>query len=150
MVAEINVDAAGGGGGGATMNDVTDKVEFQHYEFKVNGTTLMKKDFADLPVFKTTVTTENMSGEKVEATYTGLRLKDVLAAAGVTDYTTVTAVANDGYTTDYDKAVADADTTLVAIEKDKATGEDGTVWLAPCGSTTAKDYSKLVVEITTK
>ena len=36
---------------------------------------------------------------------------------------------------------------LVAIEKDKELGEDGTVWVAPCTETSAKSYAKLVVEI---
>ena len=32
--------------------------------------------------------------------------------------------------------------------KDKATGEDGTIWVAPCGETSSKLFAKLVVEIT--
>ena len=86
-------------------------------------------------------------GEKVEAKYTGYVLADVLKACGVENYTTVKAVANDGYENVLTADQAASEFTVVAIEKDKELGEDGTVWVAPCTETSAKSYAKLVVEI---
>lgn len=127
--------------------DRTDKVTFDAFSFKVNGIDVTNDTLADLSIYKVSVVTENNSGTLSEATYTGYVLSDVLAACGVTDYTTVKAVANDGYTNELTAEQAASEYTIVAIEKDKEVGEDGTVWVAPCMETTAKSYAKLVVEI---
>ena len=37
--------------------------------------------------------------------------------------------------------------TIIAIEKDKELGKDGTIWVAPCLETSSSAYCKLVVEI---
>ena len=143
----------GGASGGETAGkpeilDRTDKVEFAVYSFKVNGKEVTNDTLKDLKIYKITASVTNSKGNTAEEAYTGYRLSDVLAAAGVTSYEKVTAVANDGYKSEYEKAVADSEYTLVAIEKDKATGEDGTIWVAPCGETSSKLFAKLVVEIT--
>ena len=101
-----------------------------------------------LPIFyKIDATVTNSAGETSTSTYTGYRLSDVLAACGAEGYTSVKAVANDGYETELDLESADSEYTLLAIEKDKETGEEGTVWVAPCLETSSKAYCKLVVEI---
>ncbi len=91
---------------------------------------------------------ENKNGETSESTYTGYMLFDVLKACGIDSPSSVKAIANDGYETELTPELASSEYTLVAIEKDKETGEDGTIWLAPCSETTASSYCKLVVEIT--
>ena len=63
------------------------------------------------------------------------------------DYSTVKAVANDGYEAELTADQAKSEYTIVAIEKDKELGEDGTIWVAPCEETSSKSYCKLVVEI---
>ena len=45
---------------------------------------------------------------------------------------------------------ATSEYTLIAIEKDKELGEDGTIWIAPCLETASSAYCKLVVEIIAK
>lgn len=127
--------------------DRTDKVEFEPYSFLVNGTTVTNDTLAGLKIYKITAVTVNRNGEQVEAGYTGYKLADVLNACGVKGYTKVTAIANDGYKTELAKDLINSDHTLVAIEKDKELGEDGTVWLAPCSETASSAYCKLVVEI---
>ena len=71
----------------------------------------------------------------------------MLAALGITDYTTVKAIANDGYESELTAEQAVSEYTIIAIEKDKETGEDGTIWVAPCLETSSSAYCKLVVEI---
>ena len=127
--------------------DKTDKVKFDAFSFKVNGKEVTNDTLKDLHIYKVAVTTENSKGEKVEAKYTGYVLADVLKACGVENYTTVKAVANDGYENVLTADQAASEFTVVAIEKDKELGEDGTVWVAPCTETSAKSYAKLVVEI---
>ena len=89
----------------------------------------------------------NKNGNASEATYTGYKLIDVLAAVGITEYTTVKAIANDGYESELTAEQATSEYTLIAIEKDKELGEDGTIWVAPCLETSSSEYCKLVVEI---
>ena len=127
--------------------DRTDKVQFQPYCFLVNGTEVTNETLNGLSIYKVTVEVVNKKGETVQATYTGYRLSDVLAACGITEPEAVIAVANDGYESQLDKDTAMSEYTLLAIEKDKETGEDGTVWVAPCASTKSGDYVKLVAEI---
>ena len=129
------------------ISDKTDKVEFAPYSFKVNGAEVTNDTLAGLSIYKITVTTVNSKGTASESTYTGYKLSDVLAACGVTGAAKVSAVANDGYAAELDAALIESDYTLVAIEKDKETGEDGTIWLAPCSETSSGSYCKLVVEL---
>ena len=130
------------------ISDKTDKVEFAPYSFKVNGADVTNDTLAGLHIYKISVTTINSKGNASDATYTGYKLADVLAACGVEGATKVCAVANDGYSNELAAELIDSDYTLVAIEKDKETGEDGTIWVAPCSETSSGSYAKLVVEIT--
>jgi len=129
------------------LSDKTDKVTFSDYSFKVNGQDVTNATLEGLSIYKVTVSVTNKSGEASEATYTGYQLIDVLEACGITDYTTVKAVANDGYEAELTAEQATSEYTIVAIEKDKELGEDGTIWVAPCLETSSSAYSKLVVEI---
>ena len=127
--------------------DRTDKVEFAPYSFLVNGVEVTNETLAGLSIYKITAVTTNKSGDLVESGYTGYKLADVLEACGLEGYTTVKAIANDGYETEMTGELIASDYTLVAIEKDKELGEDGTIWLAPCSESASKVYCKLVVEI---
>jgi hypothetical protein len=127
--------------------DRTDKVELAPFSFLVNGTAATNETLAGLSIYKITATTVNSNGETVQADYTGYRLADVLKAVGADGKATVKAVANDGFESVLTAEMILSDHTLVAIEKDKELGEDGTVWLAPCAQTASGSYSKLVTEI---
>ena len=130
------------------ISDKTDKVTFEPYSFLVNGEEVTNEKLEGLHIFKITVTTINSKGNASEATYTGYKLADVLAACGLEGSTKVSAVASDGYVNELSEELINSDYTLVAIEKDKELGEDGTIWLAPCSETSSGSYSKMVVEIT--
>ena len=129
------------------LSDKTDKVTFDSYSFKVNGQEVTNATLEGLHIYKVTVNVVNKNGNASQATYTGYKLIDVLAALGITDYTTVKAVANDGYESELTAEQATSEYTLIAIEKDKELGEDGTIWVAPCLETASSEYCKLVVEI---
>lgn len=128
--------------------DKTDKVEFGAFSFKVNGNEVTNATLEGLHIYRITVNVVNSKGTASEAAYTGYKLSDVLAACGVENAAKVSAIANDGYAADLDEALIGSEYTLVAIEKDKETGEDGTIWVAPCSETSSGSYCKLVVEIT--
>jgi hypothetical protein len=158
---EIDVAASGSGSGAETenssvapgkpeMTDATAKVQFAPFSFKVNGTAVTNDTLKGLKIYKCNCAVTDKSGQTLTDEYAGYVLSDVLKAAGVTSYGNVTVVANDGYKTTLDKSAASAKTTILAIEKDKAAGEKGTVYVAPMASTSSKDYAKLVVEIDTK
>lgn len=129
------------------LSDKTDKVTFGEYAFKVNGVEVTNATLEGLHIYKVSVNVTNKKGETSEVGYTGYKLVDVLAACGITEYTTVKAVANDGYESELTAEQAVSEYTIVAIEKDKETGEDGTIWVAPCLETSSSAYCKLVVEI---
>ena len=140
----------GVGDGLPEILDRTGKVQFDGFSFLVNGAEVTNATLEGLHIYKIDAVTTNSKGETSTSTYTGYRLSDVLAACGVTGYAAVKAVANDGYETGLTLASANSEYTLVAIEKDKETGEDGTVWVAPCLEDSSKAYCKLVVEIVTE
>jgi len=132
------------------IQDKTSKVEFAAFSFLVNGTAVTNDSLKGLSIYKITVTVQDKSGALSESTYTGYKLADVLTACGVKSPTSVTVKANDGYETELAAELITSEYTLVAIEKDKAVGEDGTIWVAPCSETASKNYCKLVTEITAK
>ncbi len=135
-------------GAAPVKEDRTDKVEFAPYSFMINGAEITNETLAGLSIYKVTAVTENNSGEISEATYTGYVLSDVLAAIEAPAAPTrVAAVANDGYEMELSAEQIASEFTIVAIEKDKELGEEGTIWLAPCADTSAKNYAKLVVDI---
>lgn len=129
------------------ISDRTDKVTFEPYAFKVNGMEVTNETLAGLSIYKISVNTVNKKGETEESGYTGYKLLDVLTACGVAAPKSVKAIANDGYESALAAELIESDYTLVAIEMDKETGEDGTIWLAPCSETEKSAYCKLVVEI---
>ncbi len=129
------------------LSDKTDKVTFADFSFKVNGQDVTNATLEGLRIYKVSVNVTNKNGNTSEASYTGYKLIDVLAALGITDYTTVKVVANDGYESELTAEQAVSEYTIIAIEKDKETGEDGTIWVAPCLETSSSAYCKLVVEI---
>lgn len=130
------------------IQDKTDKVEFAAFSFLVNGTEVTNDTLKDLNIYKITVNVVNKSGESSESAYTGYKLADVLTACGVDSPTSVKIKANDGFESELAAELITSEYTLVAIEKDKETGEGGTIWVAPCSETSSSSYSKLVVEIT--
>ncbi len=137
-------------GGLPEIQDKTGKVEFAAYSFLVNGTAVTNDKLKDLHIYKITVSVTDKSGAASESTYAGYKLADVLTACGVASPASVTVKANDGYETELTKEQISSEYTLVAIEKDKTTGEGGTIWVAPCTETESKSYCKLVTEITAK
>ncbi len=127
-------------------SDKTAQVTFSDYSFLIDGTPITNATLEGLSIYKVDAST--LKDDAVTtSTYTGYVLSDVLAAAGITDFTSIVAVANDGYEVEYDKETAMNEFTIVAIEKDKELGEDGTIWIAPATETAGKMYAKLVVEL---
>ena len=129
------------------LSDKTDKVTFADFCFKVNGQEVNNATLEGQRIYKVSVNVTNKNGNTSEATYTGYKLVDVLAALGITDYTAVKVIANDGYESELTAEQAVSEYTIIAIEKDKELGEDGTIWVAPCLETSSSAYCKLVVEI---
>ena len=132
------------------IQNKTDKVQFAAFSFLVNGTTVTNDTLKGLSIYKITVDVADKSGAVSESTYTGYKLADVLTACKVKSPASVKVKANDGYETDLAANLITSEYTLVAIEKDKAVGDGGTIWVAPCSETASKSYCKQVTEITAK
>ena len=71
---------------------------------------------------------------------------NVLAKLNITG-SKVTAIAVDGYKNELNADYINDPLTIIAIEKDKEVGKDGTVWVAPCSDNTSGSYAKEVIEI---
>ncbi len=128
--------------------DKTGKVTFSDYSFLVDGVTVTNADLEGLSIYKIAVEVVNSKGNKKSCTYAGYLLKDVLEKLGKTP-SSITIVADDGYSVDMGGGMVKNEYTLLAIECDKQTGENGTIWIAPCSSHDSKSYAKSVVEIKT-
>ncbi|MBR3288885.1 MAG: hypothetical protein IKI71_03895 [Lachnospiraceae bacterium] len=138
--------------GDATLNapeklDRTDKVTFEAFSFKVAGNEVKNADLEGVKIYKITCDALNSKDAVITSTYTGYVLKDVLDKLGVGSNKKITAVANDGYKVELTNEQVNSEFTLIAIEKDKELGKDGTVWLAPCEEDRTKKYASNVVEI---
>ena len=129
------------------VQDKTGKIEFTPFSFKVNGREITNADLEGLSVYKAKVTVKNSKGSISEQTYSGYVLKDVLAELGLAEAKSVKAIASDGYESEVSPEALASEITLIAIEKDKAAAEDGSVWLAPCGEINSGKYAKGVIEI---
>lgn len=126
--------------------DKTDKINFGDFSFKINGKDITNADLDGLKIFRNTVVTKNSKDVVSQSKYSGYVLKDVLAKLQI-GATSVKAIASDGYESELSKELIDNDLTIIAIEKDKETGKDGTVWLAPCSENTSGAYAREVVEL---
>ncbi|MCQ2414495.1 MAG: hypothetical protein MJ063_00375 [Lachnospiraceae bacterium] len=129
------------------VQDKTGKIEFTPFSFKVNGQDVTNAELERLSVYKAKVTVKNSKGHISEQTYSGYVLKDVLEKLGLSGAKTVKVIASDGYESEVSAEDLSSEITLIAIEKDKAAAEDGSVWLAPCSETTSGKYAKGVIEI---
>lgn len=127
--------------------DKSDKIKFADFSFKVNDKEVTNADLEGLRIFRITVTTQNSKGAVTEAKYSGYILSEVLAKMGIENPKSVKAVANDGYENTLSAEDIASELTIIAIEKDKATAEDGSVWMAPCNQTSSKAYGKGIINI---
>lgn len=126
--------------------DKTDKITFGDFSFKINGQDVTNADLEGLKIFRNTVVTQNSKGKVSQNKYSGYVLKDVLDKLGLPS-NSVKAVAADGYENELVQDLINNPLTIIAIEKDKEVGENGTVWLAPCSENTSGAYAKEVVEL---
>lgn len=129
--------------------DKTDKIKFNAYSFKINGKAITNTDLDGLNIYRITVTTRNSKNVVSQNKYSGYVLKDVLDKLGITG-TKVSVLAADGYESELTADMLSSNLTIIAIEKDKIPGENGTVWVAPCKEITSGAYAKDVVEIMVK
>ncbi len=147
------IDGAGQGGESdlaePDKQDKSDKVKFGDFMFKVNGREVRNADLEGVAIYKVAVQTLNKKGEVKDHTYTGFVLSDVLSKLGV-EAGTITVVCSDGSTSEIGGGVVKNEYTILAVERDKETGENGTFWLAPCTSHDQSAYIKLVTELNTK
>lgn len=126
--------------------DKTDKITFGAFSFKINGKEITNADLDGLKIYRNTVVTKNSKDFVSQSKYSGYVLKDVLAKLNITG-NKVKAIASDGYENELDIKYLDDPLTIIAIEKDKEVGKDGTVWLAPCSDNVSSSYAKEVIEL---
>lgn len=135
-------------GGNGPVAEEVNGVTVPAFTVSVNGKAITEADMADYPIYSVQATSINSAETESTVTYVGFAIKDVLAAAGLSEsYVWIEAAADDGYTVPFsDKALIEADTTLLAVTKDGAAFETAP-WFAPCTDTTTGNYLKGCVSI---
>ncbi len=109
--------------------------------------TLDQSMVADLAVSEAEILKTSKKGDTT-STWTGFDFTDALDLVGVTEYTTITVEATDGYAQEYTADVADA-AMLVYLENGELLGEDGplnTVIEGQSGNMWMKNLAKVIVE----
>lgn len=102
----------------ATDNEVVD------FSITVNGADFGTEEAKELEYVKLSINKMGKDGELKAAKWQGYKIKDILTAAGITEYTTVTVSAADGFSSEISKDVAEKDTTLIGFIKDGETLEN--------------------------
>lgn len=138
------------------INTPQAEITFNDFTIKVNDTEVTYADLKDCQIYKVkldnlltkdgTPATDKETGEPLVISYTGYKVADILAVAGV-EGSTVYAVASDGFESEpYDLSV-NPDYLIIAVEKDKEQAADGTVYFAPCFEQMNGKYVKAVNEL---
>lgn len=149
MAMMLLVCAAGCGGetaepAGPTVEKVTD-CTVPPLVVEINGVKVTNQTLGGYPVYSIKSKSVNSSGTEKEYEYIGFALADVLESVGIKDgFTTIDAVASDGYTISCAAETAVLPTTLLAFMRDGEQFKDGP-WFAPCSSGTSGDYLKETV-----
>jgi hypothetical protein len=85
----------------------------------VDGKTqLTQADLAALPLVEKTIKMTKKDGSETGGIFKGYALKDVAEKLGVTDFTSITMEASDGYFKPYDQATVEAEDSLLTISLD--------------------------------
>lgn len=111
-------------------------------------TAFTEKDAAKLTITELDTAVTNKKGETTTAKYTGVLLKDLLGAIGVTELSTLKLEASDGYASEYDSTLAFADDVIVGWLKDGEPLEGGAINILPAngsGNQQVKSAVKLTV-----
>lgn len=80
--------------------------------------TITNKDIADLTPITVEATIKNKEGEEKTNEYSGVVLKDVLALANAPEFTTLIAVADDGFEVELTSELANEDDTIISWVRD--------------------------------
>ncbi|MBP8865455.1 MAG: hypothetical protein KBG63_03135 [Acetobacterium sp.] len=85
----------------------------------VNGKTqLTQADLAALPLVEKNIKMTKKDGTETGGVFQGYALKDVAKQLGITDFTSITMAASDGYSKAYDKATVEAEDSLLTVSLD--------------------------------
>lgn len=106
-------------------------------------------DYDKLSKVTIDVVQKKKDGSETPQKWEGVLLKDIVAALGITDYTSLTLTASDDYTKDYTPDVVDDSKTIIgAVCNGQALGADGGWIEAVAGSQTSNMWIKNLIKIT--
>lgn len=106
-------------------------------------------DYDKLSKVTIDVVQKKKDGSETPQKWEGVLLKDVVAALGITDYTSLTLAASDDYAKDYTPDIVDDSKTIIgAVCNGEALGADGGWVEAVAGSQGSNMWIKNLVKIT--
>ncbi len=121
---------------------------------EVNGDTMEFSDLDAAEMDPVVVETNRITrdGDALDEVWTGIALKSVLEAKGVTDYTSAIVAASDGYSQEYSLEVIQRDETILAwlLDGEEMNEEDGgPVQMIPKGEANnmfIKSLEKIIIQ----
>lgn len=128
-----------------TTENNTKEVAFTIAIVGADGKTqLTQADVKALPLVEKTIKMTKKDGSETGGVFKGYALKDVISALGITNYTSISMEAADGYAKSYDKVTVEAEDSLLATSLDGA--ESVSVVAGSMGSSAwIKDITKMTV-----
>lgn len=129
---------------GADQTNVPDAT----FSIAIGDKTFTNEEAKDVEFVTVDVKKADKEGNLKDAKWEGYRLKDVLNAVGITEYTTVTVASEDGFGTDLTAETVNIKTTILGFVKDGETldssemprlvvdGEGSKVWIKGVASIT--------------
>ena len=109
-------------------------------------------DAADMTAVDVETNRTTRDGDPLDQIWTGVALKDVLEAKGVTEYNSAIVEASDGYSQEYSLEVINRDKTIIAwlLDGEEMSEDDGgPVQMIPKGETSnmfIKNLEKIIIQ----
>lgn len=103
---------------------------------------------ADFEIVEFEAVKTKKDGTEETNVFKGIALKDVLAFAGVTEYTSVTVEASDGYGQDYTPEIVEGETILAFYQDGELLSKAGPIQLVPkgqSGNMWIKQFCKITI-----
>ncbi len=153
MVLALSFTACGGSEAPPQEPDGSDveSVELPEFSIAIEGaevTAFTNADATDFELVEIEAVQTKKDGSEETNLWTGIALKDVLAFAGVSEYTSLTIEASDGYAQEYTPDIAEGETILALYKNGELIGDTGSVQLVPKGqpgNMWIKELSKITI-----
>jgi len=138
MILILSFTACGGSEAPSSETDESgiESVELPEFSIIIEGaeaTAFTNADASDFELVEIEAVQTKKDGSEETNLWTGIVLKDVLAFAGVSEYSSLTIEASDGYAQEYTPNIVEGETILAFYKDGELIDDTGSVQLVPKG-----------------